>query len=133
MALARAGWPVVIIERAAGEPPGGAGLGLDRRLLSWVTGADALDCRALAIGEREAMDLEQALAKVVELGREELHIVRKRAEEKTPARDHGHDFDEMLRAADRLDHHAHLLRRIHDGQFGQHWRHESRQDVARGS
>jgi hypothetical protein len=28
------------------------------------------------------MDLEEVLAKVVELGREELHIVRKRAEEK---------------------------------------------------
>ena len=79
------------------------------------------------------MNLEQALAKVVELGREELHIVRKRAEEKTPARDHGHDFDEMRRAADRLDHHAHLLRRIHDGEFGQHWRHESRNDVTSGS
>ena len=79
------------------------------------------------------MNLEQALAKVVELGREELHIVRKRAEEKTPARDHGHDFAEMRQAADRLDHHAHLLRRIHDGEFGQHWRHESRNDVASGS
>jgi hypothetical protein len=79
------------------------------------------------------MDLEEALAKVVELGREELHIVRKRAEEKTPARDHGHDFHEMQRAADRLDHHTHLLRRLHDGEFGQHWRHESRQDIAGGS
>jgi hypothetical protein len=79
------------------------------------------------------MDLEEALAKVVELGREELHIVRKRAEEKTPARDHGHDFHEMLRAADRLDHHTHLLRRLHDGELGQHWRHESRQDIAGGS
>jgi hypothetical protein len=56
------------------------------------------------------MDLEETLARVVELSREELHIVRKRAEEKTPARDHGHDFDEMKRAADRLDHYAHLLR-----------------------
>ena len=79
------------------------------------------------------MDLEEVLAKVVELGREELHIVRKRAEEKTAARDHGHDFDEMLRAADELDHHAHLLRRLHDGEFGPHWRRESRQDVAGGS
>ena len=31
LALARAGWTVTILERAAGEPPGGAGLGLDRR------------------------------------------------------------------------------------------------------
>ena len=41
LALARAGWQVTIIERAAGEPPGGAGLGLDRGLLSRVTGVDA--------------------------------------------------------------------------------------------
>jgi hypothetical protein len=46
------------------------------------------------------------------------------------ARDHGHDFEEMLRAADRLDHHAHLLRRLHDSEFGQHWRHESTQLAA---
>lgn len=76
------------------------------------------------------MDLEEVLAKVVELGREELRIVRKRAEEKTAARDHGHDFDEMRRAADRLDHHAHVLRRLHDNEYGQHWRHESTQDTA---
>ena len=41
LALARAGWPVTIIERATGEPPGGAGLGLDRGLLASVTGTDA--------------------------------------------------------------------------------------------
>jgi len=70
---------------------------------------------------------------IVELSREELHIVRKRAEEKTPARDSGQDFNEMRRAADRLDHHAHLLRRLHDEELGQNWRHESRQDTARGS
>ena len=79
------------------------------------------------------MDLEQALAKVVELGREELRIVRKRAQEKTAARDHGHDFHEMQTAADQLDHHAHLLRRLHDGELGQHWRHASTQDPGGGS
>ena len=79
------------------------------------------------------MDLEETLAKVVELGQEELRIVRKRAQEKTAARDHGQDFHEMLRAADRLDHHAHLLRRLHDDEFGQHWRQESAQDVRGGS
>jgi hypothetical protein len=78
------------------------------------------------------MDLEETLAKIVELGREELHIVRKRAEEKTPARDHGHDYHEMLQAADRLDHHAHQLRRLHDGEFSQGWRRESAQDVHGG-
>jgi 2-polyprenyl-6-methoxyphenol hydroxylase-like FAD-dependent oxidoreductase len=41
LALARAGWQVTILERATGEPPGGAGLGLDRGLLSQVTGVDA--------------------------------------------------------------------------------------------
>ena len=74
------------------------------------------------------MDLQEVLTKVAELSQEELRIVRKRAEEKTAARDHGQDFDEMRRAADQLDHHAHLLRRLHDGEFGDHWRHESRSD-----
>lgn len=74
------------------------------------------------------MNLEEMLAKVVELGREELRIVRKRAEEKTAARDHGHDYHEMLTAADQLDHHAHQLRRLHDGEFGPRWRHESAED-----
>jgi 2-polyprenyl-6-methoxyphenol hydroxylase-like FAD-dependent oxidoreductase len=41
LALAREGWTVTIVERAAGEPPGGAGLGLDRGLLGRVTGVDA--------------------------------------------------------------------------------------------
>ncbi len=75
------------------------------------------------------MDLEEALGKVVELSREELRIVRKRNEERTPARDHGHDFHEMQQAADRLDHYAHLLRRLHDNELGQNWRHESRSDA----
>ena len=78
------------------------------------------------------MDLEETLGKVVELGQEELHIVRKRAEEKTPARDHGQDYHEMLRAADRLDHYAHQLRRLHDDEFGGEWRHESRPDTRGG-
>jgi hypothetical protein len=76
-----------------------------------------------------AVDLEEVLDKIAELSREELSIVRKRAEEKTPARDHGQDFHEMERAADRLDHYAHLLRRLHDNEFGNGWRHESRQDT----
>jgi hypothetical protein len=74
------------------------------------------------------MTLEETLAKVAELSREELGIVRKRGEEKTAARDHGHDFHEMQSAADRLDHYAHELRRLHDNEFGQHWRQESRAD-----
>ena len=79
------------------------------------------------------MNLEETLDKIVELSREELHIVRKRAEEKTAAREHGHDFHEMELAADRLDHYAHLLRRLHDDELGHNWRHESRNDAARGS
>ena len=70
------------------------------------------------------MDLGQALTRLVESATEELHIVRKRAEEKTPARDHGHDFHEMETAADRVDHYAHLLRRLHDNELGQGWRRE---------
>ena len=81
---------------------------------------------------RNSVDLEQALDKIVELSREELRIARKRAEEKTPARDHGEDFHEMKRAADRLDHYAHMLRRLHDNEFGNGWRHESQQDTTGG-
>jgi hypothetical protein len=74
------------------------------------------------------MTLEETLSQVAELAREELHIVRKRAEEKTPAREHGHDFHEMQGAADRLDHYAHRLRHLHDAEFGGNWRHESAAD-----
>jgi hypothetical protein len=76
------------------------------------------------------MDLEETLDRVVELSREELRIVRKRRQEKTPPRDHGHDFHEMQRTADRLDHYAHVLRALHDGEFGRSWRHESLSDTA---
>ncbi|HXW46655.1 MAG TPA: FAD-dependent monooxygenase [Streptosporangiaceae bacterium] len=41
LALAREGWTTTIVERATGEPAGGAGLGLDRGLLGRVTGVDA--------------------------------------------------------------------------------------------
>ena len=78
------------------------------------------------------MDLEEVLAKVAELSREELRIVRKRAEEKTAARDHGQDYHEMEQAADRLDHYAHQLRHLHDNEFGHEWRHESREDTSGG-
>jgi hypothetical protein len=77
---------------------------------------------------RRTMDLLEVLTRVAELSREELHIVRKRAEERTAARDHGKDFDEMRHAADRLDHYAHLLHRLHDNEFGERWRHESQSD-----
>jgi len=79
------------------------------------------------------MNLEEALDKIVELSREELGILRKRDEEETAAREHGHDFHDMQRAADRLDHYAHQLRRLHDAEFGPNWRHESRQDTPRSS
>ncbi len=75
------------------------------------------------------MNLEETLEKVVELSREELHIVRKRAEEKTAPHDHGHDFNEMKHAADRLDHYAHQLRSLHDNELGHRWRHVSAEDT----
>jgi hypothetical protein len=34
----------------------------------------------------------------------------------------------MKRAADRLDHYAHQLRRLHDEELGEQWRHESASD-----
>lgn len=74
------------------------------------------------------MTLQETLEKIAELAHDELHIVRKRAEEKTPARDHGHDFEQMTTAADRLDHYAHLLRALHDNELGHGWRHHSAQD-----
>ncbi len=74
------------------------------------------------------MNLETALNEIVELARTELHIVRKRAEEKTVAREHGNDFHEMQSSADRLDHVAHSLRKLHDEEFGTRWRHESAND-----
>ena len=76
------------------------------------------------------MDLEETLNHVVETAREELRIVRKRAEEKTPARDHGHDFHEAQDAADRLDHYAHQLRRLHDAEYSGSWRKRSAADRA---
>jgi hypothetical protein len=74
------------------------------------------------------MNLEETLEKVVELAREELHIVRKRAEEKTAARDHGKDFHAAETAADRLDHYAHQLYRLHDAEYPGSWRHHSSGD-----
>ena len=74
------------------------------------------------------MDLQETLEKVVELAREELHVVRKRAQEKTPARDHGKDYHEAEVAADRLDHYAHTLYRLHDAEYPDGWRHHSAGD-----
>lgn len=71
------------------------------------------------------MDLEQTLEKIVENASKELHIVRKRAEEKTPARDHGQDYHEAQAAADRLDRYSHEVRRLHDAEYKSGWRHES--------
>ena len=71
------------------------------------------------------MNLEQTLEKIVEHAHEELRVVRKRAEQKTAARDHGKDYHEAQTAADRLDHYAHLVRRLHDAEYKDGWRHES--------
>lgn len=40
------------------------------------------------------MNVDGTLERVVELAREELHIIRKRGEERTPARHHGKDSHE---------------------------------------
>jgi vacuolar-type H+-ATPase subunit E/Vma4 len=74
------------------------------------------------------MDLEQTLEKIVEHAREELHVVRKRAEEKTPAREHGKDYHQAQEAADLLDHYAHQLHHLHDAEYGNGWRHRSASD-----
>ena len=74
------------------------------------------------------MNLEQTLEKIVEHAHDELRIVRKRAEEKTAARDHGKDYHEAQAAADRLDHYAHQLYRLHDAEYHDGWRHHSAGD-----
>jgi hypothetical protein len=84
--------------------------------------------RSNQASERNKVDLQETLEKIVELSREELHIVRKRAEEKTPARDHGKDYHEAQAAADRLDHYAHQLYRLHDAEYADGWRHHSAGD-----
>jgi hypothetical protein len=75
-----------------------------------------------------AMNLEETLEKIVELAGEDLPIVRKRSEERTPARDHGKKYQEAQVAADRLDHYAHQVRQLHDAEYKQGWRHESTED-----
>jgi hypothetical protein len=98
-----------------------------------LPGTALLNCkgtaRDISRSEELLMTLEETLDKVAELSRKELAIVRKRGEEKTAAREHGHDFHEMQHAADRLDHYAHELRKLHDNEFGKNWRHESMEDV----
>ncbi|WP_157780312.1 hypothetical protein [Leifsonia xyli] len=74
------------------------------------------------------MTLEQTLTELAEYVREELSIVRKRGEEKTAPREHGNDFHEMQQAADKVDHLAHTLRKLHDQEFGGTWRRQSAQD-----
>ena len=64
----------------------------------------------------------------MELAREELNIVRKRAEERTPARDHGKDYHEAQATADRLDYYAHQLYLLHDAEYHDGWRHHSAGD-----
>jgi hypothetical protein len=49
-------------------------------------------------------------------------------EEKTPPRDHGRDYHEAQEVADRLDHYAHQLYRLHDAEYADGWRHHSAGD-----
>ena len=50
------------------------------------------------------------------------------SEEKTPARDHGKDYQAARATADRLDHYAHQLYRLHDAEYHNGWRHHSAGD-----
>jgi hypothetical protein len=109
----------------AGAQPSPAAAAFDATALGADLGGihDSGRSRANLGSTSEAhVNLEETLSKVAELSHEELTIVRKRAEEKTTAREHGHDFHEMQRAAERLDHYAQELRKLHDNEFGKNWR-----------
>ena len=54
LALARDGWRVTVLERSVGEPPGGAGLGVDRGLLGRVTGVDVTALPVIRGGYEQA-------------------------------------------------------------------------------
>jgi hypothetical protein len=71
---------------------------------------------------------ETALSEIVEQAQIELHIVRGEQSRRTAARDHGHDFEQMQQSADRVDHLAHLLRRLDHEEFGDRWRKVSAHD-----
>ena len=75
------------------------------------------------------MDLEETLAKIVELSpAKSCTLCASELRRRRPLAEHGHDFHEMQRAADRLDHYAHLLRRPPDNELGRNWRRESLED-----
>src|SRR5208282_613841 len=95
-------WPVSRIDRnitrfraAATFPAARPGEGGRLRWCRWFRAAGRSSASKSMAREGDRVNLEETLAKVVELSQEELHIVRKRGEEKTPARDHGQDFHEM--------------------------------------
>jgi 2-polyprenyl-6-methoxyphenol hydroxylase-like FAD-dependent oxidoreductase len=50
LALSRDGWRVTVIERSSHELSGGTGIGIDRQLLSSVTGADASSLPVVRVG-----------------------------------------------------------------------------------
>ena len=75
------------------------------------------------------MNLEQTLEKIVELApRGTLTSCARDPRRRRLPRDHGHDFHEAQTAADRLDHYAHQVRRLHDAEYRKGWRHESAAD-----
>ncbi|MFJ4697460.1 MULTISPECIES: hypothetical protein [unclassified Streptomyces] len=57
---------------------------------------------------------EKNLEKAIEAARDELHILRRRGQEKANTRDHGHDYKAMLEARDTFDDYAGRVREDHE-------------------
>ncbi|WP_327086263.1 hypothetical protein OIE66_28490 [Nonomuraea sp. NBC_01738] len=71
------------------------------------------------------MNIEQALAKLIEHAKAELHLREHRDQEKANNQDHGHDYHQMLQEADRVDRYAAIVRTQHDDSLPGGWRRES--------
>ena len=75
------------------------------------------------------MKRERTLKRSVEMAREQLHIVRERAEVRPPARDHGKEYNnEVQPAADCLEQHDYQLHRLHNDEYPGGRREESARD-----
>ncbi|AHH20968.1 hypothetical protein NONO_c61970 [Nocardia nova SH22a] len=58
-------------------------------------------------------EIETALDKLIEHAREELHVRRRRDQEKTNHSDHGHDMAQLLTNAAQVDHYAREILAMH--------------------
>ncbi|GAB3663888.1 hypothetical protein GCM10027589_27680 [Actinocorallia lasiicapitis] len=63
------------------------------------------------------MNLETALAKLIEHAQEELHILRHRDQEKANNAKHGHDEKMLMESAQKLDGYAKEVLMLHDTQL----------------